>query len=120
MYGISLDIGTSGTRGHAVELSTGRIISTAITESHPLPGANIMDHLTFCVKMGEDLAHKILMRAVNKVIENLNIDLGKVERVAICGNPIQLSLFQNMQVDDLAYAGEQAWKTRGITYLRLT
>ena len=118
MYGISLDIGTSGTRGHAVELSTGRIISTAITESHPLPGANIMDHLTFCVKMGEDLAHKILMKAVNKVIENLNIDLGKVERVAICGNPIQLSLFQNMQVDDLAYAGEQAWKSRGITPLK--
>jgi len=118
MYGISLDIGTSGTRGHAVELSSGRIISTAITESHPLPGANIMDHLTFCVKMGKDLAHRILMMSVNKVIESLGIDLGKVERVAICGNPIQLSLFQNMQIDDLAYAGEQAWRSRGIIPLK--
>ena len=118
MYGISLDIGTSGTRGHAVELSTGRIISTAITESHPLPGANIMDHLTFCIKMGKDLAHEILMKTVNRVIEKLNIDIKKVERVSICGNPIQLSLFQNLQIDDLAYAGEHAWKTHGITPLK--
>ena len=41
-YGISLDIGTSGTRGHAIELETGKIISTSVTECHPLPGANIM------------------------------------------------------------------------------
>ncbi|MCL1904695.1 MAG: methylamine methyltransferase corrinoid protein reductive activase [Methanomassiliicoccaceae archaeon] len=118
MYGISLDIGTSGTRGHAVELSSGKILSTAITESHPLPGANIMDHLTFCIKMGKDLAHEILMRAVNQVIGSLGIDLNKVEKVSICGNPIQLSLFQNMPIDDLAYAGEKAWQTRGITPLK--
>ncbi|MDR2866668.1 MAG: methylamine methyltransferase corrinoid protein reductive activase [Methanomassiliicoccaceae archaeon] len=118
MYGISLDIGTSGTRAHAVELSSGKIISTAITEAHPLPGANIMDHLTFCIRMGKDLAHAILMNAVNQVIGSLGIDLGKVERAAICGNPIQLSLFQNMDIDDLAYAGEQAWKTRGIVPLK--
>jgi len=118
MYGISLDIGTSGTRGHAVELSTGRIISTAMTESHPLPGANIMDHLTFCIKMGKDLAHRILMDTVNKLIGELNIDLKKVEKVSICGNPIQLSLFQNMAIDDLAYVGEKAWASRGIVPLK--
>ncbi|MCL2786034.1 MAG: methylamine methyltransferase corrinoid protein reductive activase [Methanomassiliicoccaceae archaeon] len=118
MYGISIDIGTSGTRAHAVELSSGRILSTAITESHPLPGANIMDHLTFCIKMGKDLAHQILISTANQVINNLGIELNKVEKVAICGNPIQLSLFQNMDIDDLAYAGEQAWKTRGITPLK--
>jgi len=118
MYGISLDIGTSGIRAHAVELSSGRILSTAITESHPLPGANIMDHLTFCIKMGRELAHDILMRTVNSVIGKLNIDLTKVERAAICGNPIQLSMFQNIQIDDLAYAGEKAWQTRGITPLK--
>ncbi|MCL2143542.1 MAG: methylamine methyltransferase corrinoid protein reductive activase [Methanomassiliicoccaceae archaeon] len=118
MYGISLDIGTSGIRGHGVELSSGKILSTAITESHPLPGANIMDHLTFCIKLGKDVAHSILMGTVNKLIKELNIDIAKVERVAICGNPIQLSLFQNMQIDDLAYAGEKAWETRGITPLK--
>jgi methylamine methyltransferase corrinoid protein reductive activase len=77
-----------------------------------------MDHLTFCIKMGRDLAHDILMRAVNSLISKLNVDLGKVERVAICGNPIQLSMFQNMQIDDLAYAGEKAWQTRGIIPLK--
>ena len=113
-FGISLDIGTSGTRAHAVDLSDGRIISTAMTSCHPLPGANIMDHLTFCINVGSDLAHRILMDTVNKVISNLHINLRQVERVSICGNPIQLSLFQGIPVDDLAFAGENAHKARNI------
>ncbi|MBO7351753.1 MAG: DUF4445 domain-containing protein, partial [Candidatus Methanomethylophilaceae archaeon] len=113
-YGISLDIGTSGTRAHSVDLSDGRIIATAVTTCHPMPGANIMDHLTFCIKNGTDLAHNILMDTVNKVISQLEIDLKKVERVAICGNPIQLSLFQGIPVDDLAFAGENAHKAHNI------
>ena len=113
-YGISLDIGTSGTRGHAVDLSNGRILSTSVTECHPLPGANIMDHLTFCINAGTETAHKILIDTVNKLIATLGIDLNQVERVSICGNPIQLSLFQGIPVDDLAFAGENAHKARGI------
>ena len=114
-YGISLDIGTSGTRGHAIELETGKILSTSVTECHPLPGANIMDHLTFCINVGTEMAHKILIDTVNKLIATLGIDLNQVERVSICGNPIQLSLFQGIPVDDLAFAGENAHKARGIT-----
>ena len=113
-YGISLDIGTSGTRGHAVELETGKIISTSVTECHPLPGANIMDHLTFCINVGTDVAHKILIDTVNKLIATMGVDLKQVEKVSICGNPIQLSLFQGIPVDDLAFAGENAHKARGI------
>ncbi|MBE6526300.1 MAG: methylamine methyltransferase corrinoid protein reductive activase [Thermoplasmata archaeon] len=113
-YGIALDIGTSGTRGHAVDLSDGKILSTVVTECHPLPGANIMDHLTFCIKVGNKTAHDILMDTVNKVIANLGIDLKQVERVSICGNPIQLSLFQGIPVDDLAFAGENAKRERHI------
>lgn len=113
-YGISLDIGTSGTRAHSVDLSDGKIIATAVTTCHPMPGANIMDHLTFCIKNGTGLAHDILMDTVNKVISRLEIDLKKVERVAICGNPIQLSLFQGIPVDDLAFAGENAHKAHNI------
>jgi methylamine methyltransferase corrinoid protein reductive activase len=113
-YGISLDMGTSGTRAHAVDLSNGKILSTSVTECHPLPGANIMDHLTFCINIGTGIAHDIVMDTVNKVIRTLDIDLKKVERVAICGNPIQLSLFQGIPVDDLAFAGENAHKARGI------
>ncbi len=113
-YGISIDIGTSGSRCHAVDLSDGRIISTSVTECHPLPGANIMDHLTFCINHGTDVAHKILMDTENKLIKTLGIDLNQVEKVSICGNPIQLSLFQGIPVDDLAFAGENAHKARGI------
>ena len=116
-YGISLDMGTSGTRAHAVDLSDGKILSTSVTECHPLPGANIMDHLTFCINVGTDIAHNIVMDSVNKVIKTLDIDLKKVEKVSICGNPIQLSLFQGLRVDDLAFAGENARKSRGIELL---
>jgi methylamine methyltransferase corrinoid activation protein len=97
-----------------VDLSNGKILSTSVTECHPLPGANIMDHLTFCIRMGTDVAHNILIDTVNKVIRTLDIDLKQVERVAICGNPIQLSLFQGIPIDDLAYAGENAHKAKGI------
>ena len=107
-YGISIDIGTSGIRSHAADLSDGRIISTAMTSRNPLPGANVMDHLTFCIRYGEDLAHRIMMSAVNRVLENLRVDLKDVRRVSICGNPIQLPIFQGMGVDDLAFAGETA------------
>lgn len=113
-YGISIDIGTSGIRSHALDLSDGRILSTAMTSRNPLPGANVMDHLTFCIRYGSGLAHRIVMGAANRTIAGLKIDLGKVERVAICGNPIQLSIFQGMGVDDLAFAGETAHRVRGI------
>jgi methylamine methyltransferase corrinoid protein reductive activase len=73
-----------------------------------------MDHLTFCINVGTELAHNIVMDTVNKVIKTLDIDLKKVEKVSICGNPIQLSLFQGIPVDDLAFAGENAHKARGI------
>ena len=116
-YGISLDMGTSGTRAHSVDLSDGKILSTSVTDCHPLPGANIMDHLTFCINIGTDIAHRIVMDTVNKVIRTLDVDLKKVERVSICGNPIQLSLFQGLPVDDLAFAGENARKARGIKVL---
>jgi len=43
-------LGTSGYRTHLVDLSRrGKILSTAITLRHPLPSANIMDHLHFCL-----------------------------------------------------------------------
>jgi len=113
-FGISLDLGTSGTRAHALDLNTGKILSTAITVRHPVPGMNVMDHLTFCIEVDRDLASRLMVDTVNRLITMLGIDLAKVERLAICGNPIQLSIFQNMEIRDLAFAGERAWKVRGV------
>ena len=114
MYGISIDVGTSGTRMHAVDLDNNKIISTAITMRHPVPGANVMDHLTFCIEVDQNFAHKLLIDTANKLMHMLEIDLKKVDRVAICGNPIQLSMFQNIEVRDLAFAGPNALKARGV------
>ncbi len=114
MYGLAIDVGTSGTRMHAVDLDTKKIISTAITMRHPVPGANVMDHLTFCIEVDRGLAHRLLIDTSNRLMKLLDIDLKKVERVAICGNPIQLSIYQNMEVRDLAFAMPNALKSRGV------
>lgn len=113
--GIALDLGTSGFRGQAVDLDNeGKIISTAITTRHPLPGANVMDHLHFAIEAGTDCAQEVMIRAVNKVIEHLGIDKSQVIRVAVCGNTIQLSLFQNIEIRDLAYAGKRKLEALGV------
>ena len=114
-YAIALDIGTSGIRAQAHNLETSKIISTAITLRHPLPGANVVDHLHFAIEVGEETAHKLLINTINDVIKNLGINLENVERVAVCGNPIQLSLFHNIEIRDLAYWGENVLKRLNIT-----
>ena len=69
-YGVALDLGTSGYRSHLVDLSkNGKIISTAITMRHPLPGANIMDHLHFWMENGTEVGHSIIMETVDKLID---------------------------------------------------
>lgn len=113
--GIALDLGTSGFRGQALNLDqNGTIISTAVTTRHPLPGANVMDHLHFAIELGLDRAHEVMIHAVNKVIDNLRINNEEVVRLAVCGNPIQLSLFQKIEIRDLAYAGKRKLEALGV------
>ncbi|MBP3886189.1 MAG: methylamine methyltransferase corrinoid protein reductive activase [Cellulosilyticum sp.] len=103
-----MDIGTSGIRAQAIDMADNSTISTTVTLRHPLPGANVMDHLHFAVNVGADQAHKLMIEAVNKVVDQLGVDKSKIKRFAVCGNPIQLSLFQNIEIRDLAYWGTNA------------
>jgi methylamine methyltransferase corrinoid protein reductive activase len=113
--GIALDLGTSGFRGQAIDLGgNGAILSTAVTTRHPLPGANVIDHLHFALEVGLGWAHEIMVRAVNRVIENLRIERSHVVRLAVCGNPIQLSLFQEIEFRDLAFAGQRKLESLGV------
>ncbi|MEN3037425.1 MAG: ASKHA domain-containing protein, partial [Candidatus Methanosuratincola petrocarbonis] len=114
---IGLDIGTSGIRAQAIETETKQTLSTSITLRHPLPGSNVMDHLDFCINNGLEVGHKIVIRAVEEVLRSLDIDLNSTERVAVCGNPIQLSIFQGIEIRDLAYAGDNALQRLGISRL---
>ncbi|NLL94924.1 MAG: methylamine methyltransferase corrinoid protein reductive activase [Thermoplasmatales archaeon] len=115
-YGIALDLGTSGFRTHLVDLKKGaKILDTAITVRHPIPGANIMDHLHFWMNSGPELGHAIIMKTVRDLISFFGRErLERVSTVAICGNPIQLSMFENIEVRDLAFAGKSRLKTLGI------
>ncbi|MEM2086895.1 MAG: methylamine methyltransferase corrinoid protein reductive activase, partial [Archaeoglobaceae archaeon] len=114
MIGVAIDLGTSGFRAQAINLENGSVISTAITLHHPLPGINVMDHLTFAIEYGLELAHSIVIDAVDKLLKKLRIDLREVERIAVSGNPTQLSLFQGIEIRDLAFAGEKALELRGV------
>lgn len=111
---IALDLGTSGFRGQAIDLKTREIISTAITTRHPLPGANVIDHLHFALELGVEVAGGIIIGAVNKVIGRLRVPVDEVVRVAVCGNPIQLSLFQRIEIRDLAFAGKRKLELLGV------
>ena len=113
--GIALDLGTSGFRGQAIDLDrNGQILSTAVTTRHPLPGANVIDHLHFAIEVGLNHAHDVVVQAVNRVIDNLRIEKDQVVRLAVCGNPIQLSLFQEIEIRDLAYAGKRKLEALGV------
>jgi len=113
--GVALDLGTSGFRGQSIDLEqNGQILSTAVTTRHPFPGANVIDHLHFVIEVGMSKAHEVMIHAVNQVIDNLSIDRSQVVRLAICGNPIQLSLFQGIEIRDLAYAGKRKLEALGV------
>lgn len=101
---IALDIGTSGIRGQLIDLGTGRVLRTCITARNPIPGANVMDHLSFAIERGPGLAHRILTSSVQELIGRLAPE--SLERVAVCGNPIQLSILEGVEIRDLAYAGK--------------
>jgi methylamine methyltransferase corrinoid activation protein len=111
---IALDLGTSGFRAQAIDLSTHEITSTAITTRHPLPGANVIDHLHFALEMSVDVAGGIMVEAINTVLSRLRVSLDRVVRLAVCGNPIQLSLFQRIEVRDLAFAGKRKLEALGV------
>lgn len=106
-YAIALDIGTSGFRAQAINLTFNDVVSTCITTHHPLPGENSIDHLHFALEYGIETASDCMIRTINFVIKKLSIPINSIIRLAICGNPVQLSIFQGIEIEDLAYAGSR-------------
>lgn len=113
-YGLAIDIGTSGLRCQALDLGTGKAVSTAITTRHPIPGMNVIDHVNHSIESGADSGNRLIIDAFNRLLPLLGIELGDVEKVAVCGNPFQLSLFQNIEIRDLAYAGKSMLEKIGV------
>jgi methylamine methyltransferase corrinoid protein reductive activase len=111
---IAMDLGTSGLRAQALELPGGEVLSTVITTRHPLPGANVIDHLHFALDLGVETARNLMLQAINQLLRHLRVALGDVACLAVCGNPTQLSLFQGMEIRDLAYAGSRKVKALGV------
>jgi methylamine methyltransferase corrinoid protein reductive activase len=114
-FAIALDLGTSGFRAQVLNLANGKVITTAITKHHPLPGGNVIDHLHFALEIGVERARELILQAINQVIEHLRVHLDSVKRLAVCGNPTQLSLFQGMEIRDLAFAGSRKLHSLGVS-----
>jgi len=112
--GIAVDVGTSGIRAQAIDLERERILSTAITLRHPLPGYNVIDHLHFSLENGPDIAHMLVVDTVSKLINCLDVDTKDVTRLGACGNPIQMSIFHGIETRDLVFAGKTKLKKMGV------
>lgn len=113
-YGVAVDLGTSGYRAQKIDMDTREIKRTVITLRNPLPGANVMDHMDFAIRYGQDLAHGLSVNAVKTLLQTLDVPSEELDRISICGNPIQLSIFQGITIEDLAYAGERKKKKYNI------
>lgn len=113
-YGVAIDLGTSGYRAQKIDLDTEEIRRTVITLRNPLPGANVIDHMDFGIRYGQALAHGLSINAVKILFRALDVKSEELERLSICGNPIQLSIFQGISIEDLAYAGERKKKKYNI------
>ena len=113
-YCIALDIGTSGLRSQLLDMEGGRTLATSITARHPIPGMNVIDHVNYAMTSGSDVANGLIITAVNSLFSSFGVDLSKVKVVAVCGNPFQLSLFQNIEIRDLAYAGKNMLESLGV------
>ncbi|MEM3489772.1 MAG: ASKHA domain-containing protein, partial [Nitrososphaerota archaeon] len=114
---IGIDIGTSGIRAQAIDAEKKEVISTAITLHNPLPGANSVEHLHFALKAGIETAQKIMIDAINSLLNALEVDLRQVKRLAVCGNPTQLSIFQGIEFRDLVYGGDRTLMDLGLKRL---
>lgn len=84
----------------------------AFSTCHPLPGKNVIDHILFSLTYGQDLAHRIIIKTVNQLIEQV-ADARDIELLAVCGNPIQLGLLTNGEIRDLAFSPD-AMMRKGI------
>src|SRR5665647_1901683 len=113
-YGVAIDLGTSGYRAQKINLDTEEIRRTVMTLRNPLPGANVMDHMDFAIHYGQDLVHGLSINAVKNLIQALDLKSEELKRLSICGNPIQLSIFQGISIEVLAYAGERKKKKYNI------
>lgn len=113
--GVALDLGTSGFRAQAIDPEAGETLSTVITTGHPLPGGNVMDHIQFALEAGSETARELITGAINRILAELRVPPAEIGTLAVCGNPAQLSLFQGMEIRDLAYAGKRKLDSLGVT-----
>lgn len=113
---VALDLGTSGFRAQSIDLAGGEILATVITTRHPLPGGNVMDQLNFAMNRGVATAQALIIRTINRMLAALRVEPADIARLALCGNPNQLSLFQGMEIRDLAFAGRRKLASLGVVY----
>jgi methylamine methyltransferase corrinoid protein reductive activase len=108
--GLAFDLGTSGFRAQSINLETGKTTGTVITLSNPLPGLNLMDQINSVLTVGYQKGRDLMIKTIVLMIKEMRIPFSKIKSIAVSGNSFQLSLFQNIEIRDLAYVGENKRK----------
>ncbi len=101
--GVAIDLGTSCYKAQKIDLDTGDIIRTSMTMHNPLPGTTVVDQNLFALTW-HDKAHDLVIKAVDTLFGSLRVTPKDLELVALCGNVVQMSVFQGIPVDDLPYS----------------
>jgi methylamine methyltransferase corrinoid protein reductive activase len=105
--GVALDLGTSSYKAQKIDLDSGEIIRTSMTMHNPLPGTTVLDQNLFALTW-HDKAHELVIKSVETLFGSLRVTPRELERIAICGNVVQMSVFQSIPVDDLPYSYDPA------------
>ena len=49
-----------------------------MTERHPIPGMNVIDHVNYAMKVGEEAANGLMIGAINNLFSELQVELSDV------------------------------------------
>jgi uncharacterized 2Fe-2S/4Fe-4S cluster protein (DUF4445 family) len=110
IFGVAIDIGTTGISAYLVNLQDGEVIKRA-SRLNPQTehGGDVLSRISFCINntQGLEILKEAIVGGINEIIEELtrdNIGIDSVYRIIIAGNTTMLHLFLGVDPITLAIA----------------
>lgn len=114
IYGVAVDIGTTGLSAYLVNLINGEIVNK-VSSLNPQTeyGGDVITRITYCMEheQGIETLSSTIRNKINNMIEELreeNIKVQDIYRVIIAANTTMLHLFLGVQPDSIAKAPYRA------------
>ncbi len=100
VYGLAIDLGTTTIVGYLMDMISGKVVAIESIENPQIRfGEDLMTRLTFVLEeeKGREKAQEIVIRGLNKIIENVCDDAGikseKIFEIVLVGNTAMHHLF---------------------------